>query len=164
MYNMKKTFVVILIIMVASGYFIFQCASVVAYSNFSRNIVVATRLLTVEFLDINRTTLGGGDFALLLTFENPTTHTLNVTGIVSDYYIYQGSDSVFTTRGNTTVPIELSPGKTQVVLPMFGFVGQISAPENFQCIVYYRLEFGSAHYRFRYLVYDSVAQTTVHTF
>lgn len=158
MYNMKMTFMVILVVMIASIYLIFQCASVVAYSNFSRNIVVATRLLTAEFVDINRTA-AGEDFALLLTFENPSAHTLNVTSIVSDYYITQDSGSVFTATGNTAVLAELSPGLTQVVLPMLKVDGQFSAPEHFQCIVYYRLEFGSAHYRFRYFAYDSVEQT-----
>ncbi len=155
----RTTFAVIVIAMVVSGYFIFQCTNVVAYNSFSRGIVVATRLVAVEFLNLNHTGPSEGDFALLLTFGNPTTQTSNITAVNALYYIEQGPGSSLAARGNAGGSTELGLGETQFILPMFDSVPQVSAPEHFQCIVYYRLEFGSAHYRFEYLAYDSVTQT-----
>lgn len=133
----RTTFAVIIIAMVVSGYFVFQCTNVVAYNSFSRGIVVATRLVAVEFLNLNHTGPGEGDFALLLTFGNPTTQTLNITAVNALYYIEQGPGSSLAARGNAGGSTELGPGETQFILPMFDSVPQVSAPEHFQCIVYY---------------------------
>lgn len=161
---MARTFALVgFVLVVISAYVIFQCSTVVSYNSFSRSIITATWLLNVEPLDVSPATLENGYFTSLLTFQNPTGQTLNMTKLEAYYYrIYvypsgaQSADLVG--LGNIEEPTKLAPGKTQVILQM-DLKWNATFPQPSYWLVTYRLKFGSAHYSFHFEMHDSILET-----
>jgi len=157
--TMRKAFaLVILIPVVVSAYTIFRCSNVVAYTNLSRSIIVATRLRSVEFLDISSATLVTGYFTSLVTFENPTNQTLNMTKLVVAPYQPYDAGSARMALGEMEKSIILDPSETQVIVQLKIDTGSSVGPPSYW-IVIYRLKFGTAHYSFTSEMHDSVIQT-----
>jgi len=156
---MRNTFTVIIFTaMAVSGYFVFQCTNVVAYNSYSRSIVASTRLLNIEFLDTSPAVLENGYFTVLITFENPTNRTLNMTKLqAAPYQPYEGG-SARIALGEIEKPIELGPGNTQVVLHMNIDTGSSFAQPSYWLVIY-RLKFGSVHYSFNSEMRNSAIET-----
>ena len=159
---MARTFALfVIVLIVISGYTIFQCANVVAYNNFSRSIIAATHLLDIEFLDVNPATLEKGYFTSLLTFENPSNQPLNMTKLVAAYYqanLPGVPGALRIALGNMGESIRLGPGRTQIILQMNLDTNASFEPPCYW-VVSYRLKFGSAHYGFTSEMLDSVIET-----
>lgn len=158
---MRKTFAFFVIaLVVISAYLIFQCSNVVSYNNFSRGVVLATRLLDIEFLDVSSATLAKGYFTSLLTFENPTNQTENMTSLGASYYQTSAPLTFRVALGSIAESMKLGPGKTSVILQMnLETNASLAQPSYWE--VKYRLNFGSVHYSFTSSTFTSVIKTSV---
>lgn len=149
---------VVIFPVVISVYMIFECWNVAAYYNFSRDTIMATHITDIVLLDTSSATLQKGYFTSMLTLENPTSQTLDITKLVVEYYQTSGPLSTRVALGNLGEPIELNLGKTQIVLQMnLSTNAPLTQPSYW--IVNYRLRFGSAHYSFTSRTNDSVLST-----
>jgi len=153
---MRKTFVLIIVPVFISVYMIFLCSNVVAYNNFSRSIVVATRLVDIELLDVSNVTLAKGYFTSLLTFENPSIQTLNLTRLeVACYPSYDGGSRI--ALGKIDGPVKLGSDMAQVIVRMNLDVGASFELPSYW-IVIYRLKLDPVHYSFTSEMRDSATE------
>lgn len=81
----RKTFTfasgVIIPVLIISTYMILQISNVAAYNKFCRNVVIATHLTDIQFLDVSPQTLQKGYFTASFMFGNPTDRIVNMTGL-----------------------------------------------------------------------------------
>lgn len=152
--SLKKKFTFILVVVIPvfmiTAYSTLQIQDIAAYNDFCRNVVSATHLNSIRFLDVNSSTLQQGHFTVSFTFENPNDQTVNMTSMSAA--LFPTSPDIFPFslgRGSTDEPIMLGHGETQIVLQMnLTENAPLTITTRSYWEINYKLKFGSIHYSY----------------
>jgi hypothetical protein len=144
----------------------FQAWSVVAQSRYSQSLIVQTRLTEIQFV-VDSTAIRRGYLTANLTFRNPTTETITLATVETDYYEgvpqnWYGTYALIADGAINTTQT-LSPGDSlfsvRVTLNPY-YAGNASLAPNTSWIIKYYPQFGLAACEMIATVRGSSIQTT----
>jgi len=157
--TLRKVHVLVTVLLVVvSSYFVLQFWNVAAYYNFSKDVILATRLVNIELGDTSPAALRNGFFTSSFTFENPTDQTANLTKLTAEYR--QTAFATLYAVGNISKSKTLGPGITSVLLLFNVRPNAFPPPQPSFWNVKYSVRFGAAHYSFKSNTYTSAIRTT----
>jgi hypothetical protein len=157
--TLRKVYMfVAVLLVVVSSYFVIQFWNVVSYYNFSKDTILATRLVNIELVDTSPSALRSGFFTSSFTFENPTDQTVNLTTLTAEYR--QTTSSTLSIVGVMNESKTLGPGATSVLLMFKIFPNTAALPEPHFWNVKHSIKFGAAYYSFKSSTYTSVIITS----